>query len=135
MLDRKFIVENADRVRQNCERRGSRAEVGRFVELAARWRDKQLEVDRLNQRANEVSKSIGKAKDALERETRKNEGRQLREQTAAAQAELDALAAEMDAIQRTIPNMSHPLAPLGADDQANLEVRRGKTPQIGRAHV
>jgi seryl-tRNA synthetase len=128
MLDRKFIVENAERVRQNCERRGSQADVGGFVELAARWRDKQLEVDRLNQRANEVSKSIGKAKDALERETRKNEGRQLREQTAAAQAELDALAAEMDAIQRTIPNMSHPLAPLGADDQANLEVRRGKTP-------
>jgi seryl-tRNA synthetase len=128
MLDRKFIVENADLVRQNCERRGSHADVGRFVELAGRWRDKQLEVDQLNQRANEVSKSIGKAKDAEEREARKNEGRRLREQTTAAQAELDSLAAEMDAIQRTIPNMSHPLAPLGADDQANLEIRQGKTP-------
>src|SRR6185437_11962849 len=128
MLDRKFIVENADLVRQNCERRGSRADVGRFVELAGRWRDKQLEVDQLNQRANEVSKSIGKAKDAEEREARKNEGRRLREQTTAAQAELDAVAAEMDALQRTIPNMSHPLAPLGADDQANLEIRQGKTP-------
>ena len=95
MLDRKFIVENADLVRQNCERRGSRADVGRFVELAARWRDKQLEVDQLNQRANEVSKSIGKAKDAEEREARKNEGRRLREQTTAAQGELDAVAAEV----------------------------------------
>jgi seryl-tRNA synthetase len=128
MLDRKFIVENAELVRQNCERRGSRAEVGRFVELAGRWRDKQLEVDQLNQRANEVSKSIGKAKDAEDREERKNEGRRLREQTTAAQAELDAVAAEMDALQRTIPNMSHPDAPLGADDQANLEIRQGKTP-------
>ncbi len=128
MLDRKFIVENADLVSQNCQRRGSRADVGRFVALDAQRREKQLEVDRLNQHANEVSKSIGKAKDAEEREARKNEGRQLREQTAAAQAELDALLAEMDVIQRTIPNMSHPDAPLGADDQANLEVRRGKTP-------
>lgn len=129
MLDRKFIVENADLVRQNCERRGARADVDQFVALDAKRRDKQTEVDQLNQKANEVSKSIGKAKDAAEREARKNEGRQLREQTAAAQAELDAVLAEMDAIQRTIPNMSHPDAPLGADDQSNLEVRRGKTPQ------
>ncbi|HEV3023995.1 MAG TPA: serine--tRNA ligase, partial [Pirellulales bacterium] len=27
----------------------------------------------------------------------------------------------------TIPNLSHPDAPLGADDQANLEIRKGKT--------
>ena len=128
MLDRKFIVENADLVRQNCERRGSRADIGKFVALDAQRREKQLEVDHLNQRANEVSKSIGKAKDAEEREARKNEGRQLREQTAAAQAELDAVLAKMDAIQRSIPNLSHPNAPLGADDQANLEVRRGKAP-------
>src|SRR5690348_15948738 len=129
MLDRKYIVENADLVRQNCQRRGARADVDQFVALDAKRRDKQTEVDQLNQKANEVSKSIGKAKDATEREARKNEGRQLREQTAAAQAELDAVLAEMDAIQRTIPNMSHPDAPLGADDQANLEIRRGKTPQ------
>ena len=129
MLDRKFIVENADLVRQNCQRRGARADVDQFVALDAKRRDKQTEVDQLNQKANEVSKSIGKAKDAAEREARKNEGRQLREQTAAAQAELDAVLVEMDAIQRTIPNMSHPDAPLGADDQANLEIRRGKTPQ------
>ena len=129
MLDRKFIVENADLVRQNCQRRGARADVDQFVALDAKRRDKQIEVDQLNQKANEVSKSIGKAKDAAEREARKNEGRQLREQTAAAQAELDAVLAEMDAIQRTIPNMSHPDAPLGADDQANLEIRRGKAPQ------
>ena len=127
MLDRKFIVENADLVRQNCQRRGARADVDQFVALDAKRREKQLEVDHLNQKANEVSKSIGKAKDAAEREARKHEGRQLREQTAAAQAELDAVLAEMDAIQRTIPNLSHPDAPLGADDQSNLEVRRGKT--------
>ena len=129
MLDRKFIIENAELVRQNCERRGARADVDKFVELDAQRREKQSEVDRLNQQANAVSKSIGKAKDAEERKARKNEGRELREQTAAAQAELDALLEDMDAIHRAIPNLSHPDAPLGADDQANLEVRRGQTPQ------
>ncbi len=42
--------------------------------------------------------------------------------------QLDALAAEVDAIQRSIPNLSHPKAPLGADDQSNLEISKSKTP-------
>ncbi len=58
----------------------------------------------------------------------RNQGRELREQTTAAQAQLDALGAELDAILRTIPNMSHPDAPTGADDQSNLELRKGKSP-------
>ena len=37
---------------------------------------------------------------------------------------LDAQVAE---IQAVIPNMSHPDAPVGADDKANLEIRRGAT--------
>ena len=65
----------------------------------------------LNRQANEVSKSIGKAKDAAEREARKEEGRRLREQATAAQAEIDRSLAEADAILRTIPNLTHPDAP------------------------
>jgi seryl-tRNA synthetase len=127
MLDRKFIIENAAAVRDNCQRRGSRAEIDRFVALDARRRDQQLQVDDLNRRANEVSKSIGKAPDDAQREARKQEGRALREQTAAAQAELDAVLVEMDAIQRSVPNMSHPAAPVGGEE-ASAEIRRGQTP-------
>jgi seryl-tRNA synthetase len=127
MLDRKFIIENAAAVRDNCQRRGSRADIDRFVALDARRRDQQLQVDDLNRRANEVSKSIGKAPDAAQREARKQEGRALREQTAAAQAELDAVMVEMDAIQRSVPNMSHPAAPVGGEE-ASAEIRRGQTP-------
>src|SRR5947207_617768 len=128
MLDRKFIVENAVVVKENCVRRGAKADVDRLVALDGSRRDKQAQVDELNRLANETSKGIGKAKTPDERESLKNKGRELREQTAAAQAELDAINVEIDAIQRGIPNMSHPNAPLGADDQSNLEVRKGKTP-------
>jgi seryl-tRNA synthetase len=126
MLDRKFVLENADAVQQNCDRRGVKVDVRRFVDLETQRRQKQLDVEQLNRQANETSKSIGKAKDEAEREARKAEGRRLREQVTAAQGEVDALAAEADAILRGIPNMTHPEAPVGADDQANLEVRRGK---------
>ena len=33
MLDRKFIVENAERVKQNCVHRGASADVDRLVDL------------------------------------------------------------------------------------------------------
>ncbi|MCA9163324.1 MAG: serine--tRNA ligase [Planctomycetales bacterium] len=126
MLDRKFILENAAAVQRNCELRGASADIDRLVESESQRRAKLQEVEELNRQANEVSKSIGKAKDADEREARKEEGRRLREAKDAAQAEHDRLDAEVVAIQRLIPNMTHPDAPIGADDQANLEVRRGK---------
>jgi seryl-tRNA synthetase len=125
MLDRRFVVEHPDDVELNCQRRGSTADVRGFVALEAQRKAMQVQVDELNRRANEVSKSIGKAPDAAQRDARKAEGRALREQTGAAQAELDKIASESEAILRTIPNMSHPDAPVGADDQSNLEIRRG----------
>ena len=113
-------------MRRNTENRNSKADVGRFVELVAQRNAKLNQAEDLNRRANEVSKTIGKAPTPEEREVRKAEGRSLREQTIAAQAELDALTVEADAILKSIPNLSHPNAPLGVDDTANLEVRRGQ---------
>jgi len=127
MLDRKYIVENAELVKQNCARRGSKADVDRFLELDNQRREKQAEVDQFNRQANEVSKSIGQAKDAAERDARKEQGRQLRQLVTDAQTALDGIATELDGIHRAIPNLSHPKAPLGADDQANLEIRKGHT--------
>jgi seryl-tRNA synthetase len=126
MLDRKFVLDNAAAVKENCALRGAKADVDRFVQIETLRRGKQTEVEQLNRQANEVSKTIGKAKDEAERESRKAEGRRLREQVSAVQAEIDELATEADAILRSIPNMSHPDAPRGADDTANLEIRRGK---------
>jgi len=128
MLDRKFIVENVALVKQNCVNRGVKVDVDRFAQLEEQRKARQIEVEDLNRKANEVSKSIGKAKDPAEREARKEEGRLLREKTQAAQAELDQIAAEVESIHRQIPNLSHPDAPIGVDDKSNLELFRGKTP-------
>ncbi len=129
MLDRRFIVENADRVRENCRHRGVEVDVDRFVNLEARRKELQLQVDELNRQANQVSKSIGKAKDPAEREARKEEGRRLRDEVAEAKAQVDAVAAELDAVGKTIPNVTHPEAPIGADDTANREIAQGTTPR------
>jgi seryl-tRNA synthetase len=127
MLDRRFIVENADLVKQNCTNRGSKADVDKFVALEADRKAKQTELDELNRQANDVSKSIGKAKDPAEREDRKAEGRRLRELATAVETQLKWVIEEGDAVLRAIPNLSHPQAPIGGE-AASKELRRGKTP-------
>ena len=128
MLDRKFILENVELVNRNCAHRGVTADVNQFVELETQRKAMQAEVERLNREANLVSKSIGRAKDATEREARKEEGRALREQTAEVRARLEKLTVELDAIHRAIPNVAHPDVPVGVDEGANRELSKGKTP-------
>ncbi len=127
MLDRKFIVENKEDVKKNCELRGASVDVDRLVELESQRREKMNEAQELNRLANETSKKIGKAGSPEEREELKEKGRSLREQKDAAQAEHDRLDAEVAELQSHIPNLTHPDVPVGADDKSNLELSRGKT--------
>ncbi|MEC9093927.1 MAG: serine--tRNA ligase, partial [Planctomycetota bacterium] len=76
--------------------------------------------------ANEISKQIGKAQDEQERESRKEEARLLREKKEQANQDCDGLKSEIHEIQTRIPNLSHPAAPIGKDDKANLEIAKGK---------
>ena len=98
MLDRKFIVENASLIQENCARRGVKCDVERLVQLETARRQKLQEVEELNRQANETQKRIGPAKDPAERETLKAAGRLLagaryvrqlnRDETGSAQVEV-----------------------------------------------
>jgi seryl-tRNA synthetase len=127
VLDRRFVADNVDLVAANCRARGSAADVAKFAALDRLRRQLQADIDRLNQQAGQVSKSIGKAADAAEREAKKAEGRRLREEVAALETKAAEIVAESDAILRAIPNLTHPAAPVGGEDAA-VEIRRGATP-------
>jgi seryl-tRNA synthetase len=126
MLDRKFVVENADAVKQNCTNRNLSVDVDKLVELETARRVKAQLVQDLNTEANAKSKLIGKAQDDAERETLKEAAKTLRGQKNEAQAELDQMEAAVHEIEILIPNMAHTNAPIGVDDKANLEINRGK---------
>jgi len=126
MLDRKYILENASRSNRTAAT-GTPTPTS-TVRPARRRAESPPGPARTTQPAGQrVSKSIGKAKDAAEREAARKKaaacGRDGR-----GPAEGRCLAAEADAIHRMIPNLSHPAAPVGVDDKANLELFRGKTP-------
>jgi seryl-tRNA synthetase len=125
MLDKRFILENAPAVQENCDRRGVKVDVSRFVELESQRRKLQAEIEELSRLANQVSKSIGQAKDDAEREARKDEGRRLREMKEKIEEHMERLAAEAAVIHNAMPNMTHPEAPVGGED-ASKELRHGK---------
>jgi len=125
MLDKRFVLENAELVQQNCEHRGVRTDVARYVQLETECRQLQQEIEDLSRQANVVSKSIGKAKDGAQREQHKQEGRELREQKEAKQSELARIAAEAGIIYRSMPNLTHPESPIG-DEARSRELRRGE---------
>lgn len=126
MLDRKFIVSHAEAVKENCLRRGSTCDIDRLVRLEIERAERLQAAQELNRLANEVSQSIGKASDDADRQARIATGRELREQKDAAQKAHDEIDAEIIDLIRQLPNMTHPAAPLGGEDDA-VEVAFGKT--------
>jgi seryl-tRNA synthetase len=126
MLDRKFILQNVDLVRENCQRRGVPCDVERIAELEAK-RLEQLQLSQeLNRQANECSKQIPKASDNDARQELIEKGRQLRQQKDEAQKKCDQYEAEILAIQALIPNLTHPDVPSGGEEDAK-ELSFGST--------
>ncbi|TWU55400.1 serine--tRNA ligase [Rubripirellula reticaptiva] len=128
MLDRKFIIQNLELVRENCTRRGVSAEIDKIVSMDAERLETLRQAEDLNRQANEVSKQIPKAADKEARQALIEQGRLLREQKDAAQKKHDELDTEIAVIQCDIPNMTHPDVPTGGEDDAK-ELSFGKTPK------
>ncbi len=127
MLDRKFIVSNPDLVKQNCLERGATCDIDRIVELEKLRTEKLQAAQELNRQANEVSQSVGKAKDDTERQQRVAMGRSLRDQKDVAQREHDEIEVQIVDLLLRVPNLTHPQAPRGGEEDA-VEVAMGKTP-------
>jgi len=128
MLDRKFILQNAELVAKNAARRGVEVDVDAICQLEARRLDALQQSQEFNRLANEISKQIPKAADNDARQALIAEGRQLREKKDEASSLQDALEAEIMELQTVLPNLTHPDVPDGGEDDAN-ELGFGKTPQ------
>ena len=126
MLDRKFIIQNADAVRENCTRRGVECDVDGIVTKEEQRLEKLRLAEELNRQANETSKGIPKAKDADEKKALIEKGRELREQKDTATREHDEIDKAILDLQAAIPNLTHPNVPVG-DEDGYKELSFGKT--------
>ncbi|HEX2488204.1 MAG TPA: serine--tRNA ligase [Blastocatellia bacterium] len=133
MLDVHFVRENFDFVREKLSTRNfDPALLDNFTKLDGVRRSIIRERDELNAASNRLSKEVGALmregkKD--EAESKKAESRAVAEKVKGIEAKLDEMESEFRAILTSVPNLPHESVPVGADESANLEVRRWGTPR------
>jgi seryl-tRNA synthetase len=129
MLDAQFIRENLAAVKANLRHRNVNADADRVVQLDDERKRLVQETQVLQQRQNEHNKLIPKEKDPAKKQALIQEGRKLREQVAELEPRLKQVEADLHAVLLTIPNMSHPEAPVGTTAEDNKVIRRWGEPR------
>jgi len=132
MLDLKYIKENAKAVKSNIADRFMKANVDEALRLYDRRNSLISDADELRRRRNENTSLMKREKNPRMREKLILEGKRLKDDIAVAEVRLtEAKNALLEAVRR-IPNMSHPDAPRGREEEANREVsRHGELPRFG----
>ncbi|AMB86430.1 serine--tRNA ligase [Pseudomonas agarici] len=129
MLDSKLLRSNLQDVADRLASRGFSLDVARIEALESQRKVVQTRTEQLQAERNAVSKSIGQAKQRGEdiaplMASVETLGSELSEGKVA----LDAIQFQLDQILLGIPNLPDESVPVGADEDANVEVRRWGTP-------
>jgi seryl-tRNA synthetase len=128
MLDIKYIRENKEAVKKNCELRNIKCDIDRLLELDEERRDYIQKIDELKNEKNLLNdemKSAGDKKEIIEK------GKNIKDK-------LEELAPKFEETEKAwkklllqIPNTSHPESPIGKDDSENKEIERyGEEPKF-----
>ncbi len=132
MLARELLRSAPERVKAALAARRSDAPLDDLLAADARWRAAQAELEALKAERNRGSKEVG----ALFAAGRKPEAEALRagmaalgERVATAEQDAASLAARVEELELTIPNLPHESVPVGADETANrIERTWGEPP-------
>ena len=132
MLDTKLLRNDLEGTAARLRKRGYELDTQAYAALEERRREIQVRVEDLRNERNRRSKSIGQAKAAGEDiEPLKAEVRQLGENLARAEEELEGIRRELDEWHLSMPNLCSDDVPEGDDESDNREERRwGKLPQF-----
>src|SRR5262245_41963414 len=129
MLDANFVREHLEEVKTNCRNRNVKADVDRVVEIDNRRKHTLQEMQVKQQRLNEISKLVPKEKDTEKKQSLIQEGRNHRSDIQAWKEQLKKDEAELRNVLLTIPNMSHPAAPVGTTAEDNKVIRQWGDPR------
>jgi seryl-tRNA synthetase len=129
MLDAAFIREHLEAVRANCRNRNVKADVDRVIQLDDERKRLIRETDAVKQKQNEVARLTGKEKDPTRRQELVAEGKQLKESVVGQEKQLKQVEEDLKAVLLTIPNMSHPDAPVGTTAEDNKVHHRWGEPR------
>ncbi len=130
MLDIKFIRENKDAVKENCENRNIKCDIDELLELDEKRRNAIQYVEELNAEKNKLNELIQKSTDE-ERKKLIEQGKTTKEKLEKAEPEAKKLDEEYRVLLNRVPNMTHPDSPIGKTDEDNKEIEKyGEPPKF-----
>lgn len=133
MLDLNYVRENLDKVKEAFNNRNfPTVSLEKFVELDAERRRIIGEADAINQQRNSSSKEIGALMQAGKRDeadAKKAEIAGLKDKQSELEKLRDEAILQMNELLAGLPNIPADDVPIGADEAANVEVRKWGEPK------
>ena len=130
MLDSKLFRTELDATALKLARRGYTLDTAGITALEAQRKDIQVRTQNLQNERNTRSKAIGKAKaQGQDVQPLLDEVAHLGDELKAAEAGLDNIQGQLDALLLMVPNIPHASVPDGKDENDNQEVRRWGEPR------
>ncbi|MBB1426551.1 serine--tRNA ligase [Shewanella sp. SG44-2] len=131
MLDPKFLRNELEITAERLATRGFILDVDNLTKLEEKRKSLQVATEDLQASRNAISKSIGQAK-ARGEDTSSIMAQvgDLGAQLDSKKAELAELLQQINSIAMSVPNLPDESAPVGADENDNVEVRRWGTPKV-----
>jgi len=123
MLDIKYIRENTDTVKENNKNRKVDVDVDRLLELDTMRRERIVQIENLRALRNQKSKTKPTDEEILKM---KEVGREID----LAEKELGDVEVEYKNLLQKIPNLTHPDAPIGGEEDFIVLSEEGKIPKF-----
>lgn len=121
MLDIRYIREHLAEVKENARRRRVKVDLDELMTLDDRRLATLKQVEEARRERNEVAERM-KSATAEDRPTLIERGKVLKQAVADAEAELERVIPAWQDLLMQVPNMTHPAAPDGEDDNENKEI-------------
>ncbi len=129
MLDIQHIRDHLEAVKTNVRNRNVKADVDAVVRLDEQRRQLEHSVQQSRSLQNQVSRQVAQEKDPAARQKLIEDSKKFRDAIARLEGELGQVKEELRAALLTIPNLSHPDAPVGTTAEDNKVLRRWGEPR------
>ncbi|MCR5760651.1 MAG: serine--tRNA ligase [Sphaerochaetaceae bacterium] len=129
MIDYRELRTRHDEIALNIKNRNMKVDLDHVIELQDSRAALMHEAEELRTQRNANAAKMKGPMDASERQVLIEEGRKLKEGIAAAEAKLEEVEKEYNALLHQIPNYAHPSAPIGKEDKDSTAIKFvGKPP-------
>jgi seryl-tRNA synthetase len=126
MLDINFIRENPNKVKEACEKKQTKVDVDKVLELDKKKRELMTEMENLKAEQNKISKA-GHDESAI------NKAKELKEKFKEIEPDLEKVEQELKVLLLQLPNIPFDDVPVGKDDSGNVILRKVGKPASAEA--